>query len=312
MRIMVAGGAGFIGSHLCERLHGEGHELVCVDDLSTGRRQNLSRLAGSNRFEFIEHDVVEPLQAKVDFIVNLASPASPPTYQADPVRTLETNVIGTLNLLKLAETLGAPLLQASTSEIYGDPMTSPQVETDWGHVNPVGVRSCYDEGKRAAETLCADFKRSRGVETKIARIFNTYGPYMDPEDGRVVSNFIVQALQHQDITVYGDGTQTRSFCYVSDMVDGLCALMKSEVSGPLNLGNPIEMTMLELAEQVLALTGSKSNLVYVDLPQDDPKQRRPDISRARQQLGWQPRVSLVDGLKNTIAYFKHETRHPKN
>jgi UDP-glucuronate decarboxylase len=307
MRIMVAGGAGFIGSHLCERLHGEGHELVCVDNLFTGRRKNLSRLAGSNRFEFIEQDVVDPLSARVDFIFNMACPASPPTYQADPVRTLETNVIGTLNLLKLAESLGVPLLQASTSEVYGDPLTSPQVETDWGHVNPVGVRSCYDEGKRAAETLCADFKRTRGVDTKIARIFNTYGPNMDPQDGRVVSNFIVQALKNQDITIYGDGTQTRSFCYVSDLVDGLCAMMGSQVSGPVNLGNPHEMTVMELAELVLALTQSKSKLVFGDLPQDDPKQRRPDISLALQQLGWQPHVALADGLKTTIDYFKRET-----
>ena len=304
---MVAGGAGFIGSHLCERLHGEGHELVCVDNLFTGRRKNLSRLAGSNRFEFVEQDVVDPLSARVDFIFNMACPASPPTYQADPIRTLETNVIGTLNLLKLAESLGVPLLQASTSEVYGDPLTSPQLETDWGHVNPVGVRSCYDEGKRAAETLCADFKRTRGVDTKIARIFNTYGPNMDPQDGRVVSNFIVQALKNQDITIYGEGTQTRSFCYVSDLVDGLCAMMGSQVAGPVNLGNPHEMTVMELAELVLALTQSKSKLVFGDLPPDDPKQRRPDISLALQQLGWQPHVALADGLKTTIEYFKRET-----
>ncbi len=304
---MVAGGAGFIGSHLCERLHGEGHELVCVDNLFTGRRKNLSRLAGSNRFEFVEQDVVDPLSARVDFIFNMACPASPPTYQADPIRTLETNVIGTLNLLKLAESLGVPLLQASTSEVYGDPLTSPQLETDWGHVNPVGVRSCYDEGKRAAETLCADFKRTRGVDTKIARIFNTYGPNMDPQDGRVVSNFIVQALKNQDITIYGEGTQTRSFCYVSDLVDGLCAMMGSQVAGPVNLGNPHEMTVMELAELVLALTQSKSKLVFGDLPPDDPKQRHPDISLALQQLGWQPHVALADGLKTTIEYFKRET-----
>lgn len=307
MRIIVAGGAGFIGSHLCERLHGEGHELVCVDNLFTGRRKNLSRLAGSNRFEFIEHDVVEPLTTHADFIFNLACPASPPAYQANPVQTFETSVIGTLNLLKLAETLGVPILQASTSEIYGDPITSPQVETDWGNVNPVGLRSCYDEGKRAAETLCADFRRTRGVDTKIVRIFNTYGPNMDPEDGRVVSNFIMQALKNQDITIYGDGTQTRSFCYVSDMVDGLCAMMNSNVPGPINLGNPNEMTVLELAEHVLALTQSKSKIVYRDLPQDDPKQRRPDISLAFQQLGWQPQVELADGLKTTIEYFQRET-----
>jgi UDP-glucuronate decarboxylase len=307
MRIMVAGGAGFIGSHLCERLHGEGHEVVCVDNLFTGRRKNLSRLAGSNRFEFIEHDVVKPLSAKADFIFNMACPASPPAYQADPVQTFETSVIGTLNLLKLAETLGIPMLQASTSEIYGDPLTSPQVETDWGNVNPIGLRSCYDEGKRAAETLCADFKRTRGVDTKIVRIFNTYGPNMDPEDGRVVSNFIVQALKNQDITIYGDGTQTRSFCYVSDMVGGLCAMMNSNAHGPVNLGNSNEMTMLELAEHVLALTQSESKVVYRDLPQDDPKQRRPDISLAFQQLGWQPQVALADGLRTTIDYFRRET-----
>jgi UDP-glucuronate decarboxylase len=306
MRILVAGGAGFIGSHLCERLHGEGHELVCVDNLFTGRRKNLNRLAGSNRFEFIEHDVVEPLAAKADFIFNLACPASPPAYQDDPVRTLEINVIGTLNLLKLARTLGVPMLQASTSEIYGDPITSPQVETDWGNVNPIGVRSCYDEGKRAAETLCSDFGRTRGVDTKIVRIFNTYGPKMDPDDGRVVSNFIVQALKDEDITIYGDGTQTRSFCYVSDMVDGFCAMMNGSFHGPINLGNPNEMTMLELAEHVLALTKSKSKIVFRDLPKDDPKQRRPDISLAQQQLKWQPQVALVDGLKLTIDYFKRE------
>jgi UDP-glucuronate decarboxylase len=307
MRIMVAGGAGFIGSHLCERLHGEGHDVLCVDNLLTGRRKNVSRLAGSNRFEFMEHDVLEPLSVRVDFIFNMACPASPPAYQADPVRTLETNVIGTLNLLKLAQSLGVPLLQASTSEIYGDPQTSPQLETDWGNVNPIGPRSCYDEGKRAAETLCADFKRTRGVDTKIARIFNTYGPHMDPEDGRVVSNFIVQALKNEDITIYGDGTQTRSFCFVSDMVDGLCALMASSVAGPVNFGNPHEMTMLELAEHVLALTQSKSKLVYRDLPQDDPQQRRPDISLAFQHLGWQPQVALADGLRTTIDYFRRET-----
>ena len=306
MRILVAGGAGFIGSHLCERLHGEGHEIVCFDNLFTGRRKNLSRLAGSNRFEFIEHDVVEPLAAKVDFIFNLACPASPPAYQADPVRTLEINVIGTLNLLKLAQSLGVPMLQASTSEIYGDPITSPQVETDWGNVNSVGVRSCYDEGKRAAETLCSDFGRTRGVDTKIVRIFNTYGPKMDPDDGRVVSNFIVQALKHEDITIYGDGTQTRSFCYVSDMVDGFCAMMDSSVPGPVNLGNPNEMTMLELAESVLSLTQSRSKIVFRDLPQDDPKQRCPDVSLALKQLKWQPQVALVDGLKMTIDYFKRE------
>jgi UDP-glucuronate decarboxylase len=306
MRILVAGGAGFIGSHLCERLHGEGHELVCVDNLFTGRRKNLSRLVGSNRFEFIEHDVVEPIAAQVDFIFNLACPASPPAYQDDPVRTLEINVIGTLNLLKLAQSLGVPMLQASTSEIYGDPITSPQVETDWGNVNPIGVRSCYDEGKRAAETLCSDFGRTRGVDTRIVRIFNTYGPKMDPDDGRVVSNFIVQALKDEDITIYGDGTQTRSFCYVSDMVDGFCAMMNGQVPGPVNLGNPNEMTMLDLAEHVLALTKSKSKIVHRDLPQDDPKQRRPDISLAQQQLKWQPQVALADGLKLTIDYFKRE------
>jgi UDP-glucuronate decarboxylase len=306
MRVLVAGGAGFVGSHLCERLHGEGHEVLCVDNLFTGRLKNLRSLLGSNRYEFIEHDVTDMLDAKVDYICNLACPASPPTYQIDPIKTFETNILGTLNLLKLAERLGVPLLQASTSEVYGDPLHSPQVETDWGNVNPIGIRSCYDEGKRAAETLCADFRRTRNVDTKIIRIFNTYGPNMDPLDGRVVSNFLVQALQQEDITIYGDGSQTRSFCFVSDLVDGIRAMMDSDFGGPVNLGNPTEMTMIELAERVIELTKSSSKLVFKALPLDDPKQRRPDIGLAKAVLGWEPRVEFSEGLRRTADYFKQE------
>ncbi len=306
MRVLVAGGAGFIGSHLCESLHTDGHQVICVDNLFTGRIANISRLVGSNRFEFIEQDITLKMSEKADFICNLACPASPPAYQRDPIKTFETSVIGTLNLLSLAQELNVPLLQASTSEVYGDPDISPQAETYWGNVNPIGIRSCYDEGKRAAETLCADFNRVRGVNTKIIRIFNTYGPNMDPKDGRVVSNFLVQALKGEDITIYGDGTQTRSFCYVDDLVTGIRSMMAADFSGPINLGNPNEMTMLELASKVLALTGSKSKVIFKELPQDDPKQRKPDISLAMQHLGWQPKVHLAEGLLATAAYFERE------
>lgn len=306
MRVLVAGGAGFIGSHLNEWLIDAGHDVLCVDNLSTGRISNLAELMRSNHFSFLEHDIEVPLTEKIDFIFNLASPASPPAYQLDPIKTFQTNVLGTLNLLRLAESLKIPLLQASTSEVYGDPAVSPQAEDYWGNVNPVGVRSCYDEGKRAAETLCFDFRRTRGVNTKIVRIFNTYGPKMDPRDGRVVSNFLVQALLGQDLTVYGDGLQTRSLCYVDDLVTGITCMMNSNFAGPVNLGNPNEMTMLELAQAVISLTGSKSQLVFSDLPLDDPKRRCPDISLAKRSLNWQPEVELIDGLMRTADYFAHE------
>ena len=306
MRVLIAGGAGFVGSHLCEQILADGHHVLCVDNLSTGRMENLAGLLESNRFEFLHHDIVEPFNRNVDFICNFACPASPPAYQRDPIKTFETNVIGSLNLLRLAEKLKVPLLQASTSEIYGDATISPQVETYWGNVNPVGIRSCYDEGKRAAETLCADYRRLRGVDTRIIRIFNTYGPKMDPADGRVVSNFLVQALKGLDITIYGDGTQTRSFCYIDDLIAGICAMMKSHISGPINLGNPIEMTMIELARKVLEITGSHSKMVFAPLPQDDPKQRRPDISLALQYLHWKPKIDLGEGLRKTAVYFQNQ------
>lgn len=304
MNILIAGGAGFVGSHLCEKILADGHRVLCVDNLSTGRTENLSGLMKSNRFEFLHHDIVDPLNRNVDFICNFACPASPPAYQLDPIKTFETNVIGSLNLLRLAEKLRVPLLQASTSEVYGDATITPQAETYWGNVNPVGIRSCYDEGKRAAETLCSDYRRVRGVDTRIIRIFNTYGPKMDPADGRVVSNFLVQALKGLDITIYGDGTQTRSFCYIDDLIAGICEMMKSHISGPVNLGNPHEMTMIELGQKVLEITGSQSKIVFAPLPQDDPKQRRPDISLALQNLAWKPKIDLSEGLRTTAAYFE--------
>jgi len=305
-RVLVTGGAGFLGSHLCDRLLADGHEVLCVDNFFTGDKANIAHIAQDPRFELMRHDVTFPLFVEVDEIYNLACPASPVHYQHDPVQTTKTSVHGAINMLGLAKRLKAKILQASTSEVYGDPSVHPQTEDYWGHVNPIGPRSCYDEGKRCAETLFFDYHRQLGLKIKVARIFNTYGPRMHAADGRVVSNFIVQALKGEPITLYGDGTQTRSFCYVDDLVDGLVRLMDSAdaVTGPVNLGNPAEFSMLELAEKVIAATGSKSNLAFAPLPEDDPRQRQPDITRARELLGWQPAVPLDDGLKRTINYFK--------
>lgn len=304
-RIMVTGGAGFLGSHLCERLLREGNEVLCVDNFFTGSKRNIAHLLANPYFELIRHDVTFPLYVEADEIYNLACPASPIHYQFDPVQTLKTSVHGAINMLGLAKRTKAKIFQASTSEVYGDPEVHPQPESYWGKVNPIGVRSCYDEGKRCAETLFSDYHRQHGVKIKIARIFNTYGPRMHPNDGRVVSNFIVQALRGEDITIYGEGQQTRSFCYVDDLIEGFVRLMGSpdEVKGPINLGNPGEFTMLQLAERVLALTGSSSKLVFRPLPQDDPKQRQPDISQAKAVLNWQPTVALDQGLEKTIRYF---------
>ncbi|MBY0447622.1 MAG: SDR family oxidoreductase [Hyphomonadaceae bacterium] len=304
-RVLVTGGAGFIGSFLCERLLEQGCSVLCVDNFFTGARMNIAHLLDHKNFELMRHDVTFPLYVEVDEIYNMACPASPIHYQFDPVQTTKTSVHGAINMLGLAKRVRARILQASTSEVYGDPAVHPQTEEYWGNVNPIGPRSCYDEGKRCAETLFFDYWRQHKLRIKVARIFNTYGPRMHPNDGRVVSNFIVQALKGQPITIYGDGQQTRSFCYVSDLVDGLMRLMNTpdEVTGPINLGNPGEFTILELAEQVLALTGSRSELKRLPLPQDDPKQRRPDISRARDVLGWGPSVQLQQGLEHTIAYF---------
>ena len=304
-RILVTGGAGFLGSHLIDRLLGEGHEVLCVDNLFTGSKRNIEHLHGVARFEFIRHDVTFPLYVEVDEIYNLACPASPIHYQYDPVQTTKTSVHGAINMLGLAKRLNCRILQASTSEVYGDPVIHPQVESYWGNVNPIGLRSCYDEGKRCAETLFFDYRRQHGLEIKVARIFNTYGPRMHPADGRVVSNFIMQALQGQAITIYGDGSQTRSFCYVEDLIDGLVRLMASppDFTGPVNLGNPEEFTIRELAEKVIALEGSRSSIEFLPLPEDDPRQRQPDISVALARLGWRPRVALEEGLAPTIAYF---------
>ncbi len=304
-KVLVTGGAGFIGSHLCERLLAAGHKVVCVDNFFTGDAANVAALIGHPGFELVRHDVTAPLQVEADEIYNLACPASPVHYQADPVHTTKTSVLGALNMLGLARRTGARILQASTSEVYGDPAVHPQPEGYWGNVNPVGPRSCYDEGKRCAETLFFDYRRQHALPIKVVRIFNTYGPRMHPQDGRVVSNFIVQALGGEDITIYGDGRQTRSFCYVDDLVSGLIAMMATgeECTGPVNLGNPGEFTMLELARKVVALVGSRSRIVHRPLPQDDPRQRRPDISLARDVLGWTPRVQLDEGLERTIAYF---------
>ncbi|HEY9212297.1 MAG TPA: UDP-glucuronic acid decarboxylase family protein [Ancylobacter sp.] len=304
-RILVAGGAGFLGSHLCEALLLQGHEVLCVDNFLTGRSSNIEHLRNNSNFKVIMHDVVLPLDAEVDQIYNLACPASPRDYQVDPVKTMKTSVLGALNLLELARERGIKIFQASTSEVYGDPHVHPQPEAYWGSVNPFGPRSCYDEGKRCAETLFFDFHHTYGVEIKIARIFNTYGPWMRPDDGRVVSNFIVQALEGDDITIYGDGSQTRSFCFVDDLIDGFLQLMATARSftGPVNLGNPSEFTIRELAEQVIDLTGSRSRIVHRPLPVDDPRQRRPDISLASRELGWFPKVPLSAGLKHTIRYF---------
>jgi len=304
--ILVTGGAGFIGSHLCETLLHQGHEVLCVDNFFTGSRRNVAHLLDNNNFEILRHDITFPLYVEVDEIYNLACPASPVHYQFNPAQTTKTSVIGAINMLGLAKRLRIPILQASTSEVYGDPTVHPQPETYWGNVNPIGPRACYDEGKRCAETLFFDYRRQHGLDIKVVRIFNTYGPRMHPNDGRVVSNFIVQALRNEDITVYGDGTQTRSFCYVDDLIDGMMRMMKTEkgFTGPVNLGNPGEFTILELAEIVIAMTGSKSRIVFKPLPEDDPKQRKPVIDLAEEKLSWKPKVKLQDGLKRTIAYFE--------
>jgi UDP-glucuronate decarboxylase len=305
-QVLVTGGAGFLGSHLCESLLTRGHKVVCVDNFHTGSLKNVSALLDSPQFELIRHDVTLPLDVKVDDIYNLACPASPIHYQCDPVQTLRTNVLGAINMLALAQQLNARILQASTSEVYGDPKVHPQHEGYWGNVNPIGPRACYDEGKRCAETLFSDYRRQFGVQTKVVRIFNTYGPRMQPGDGRVVSNFIVQALQGCPITLYGEGCQTRSFCYGADLVDGLVRMMDAgeHVAGPINLGNPVEITIRQLAETIIDLTGSSSTLVFRPLPQDDPLQRRPDITLASEQLGWQPKTTLAQGLLRTIDYFE--------
>jgi UDP-glucuronate decarboxylase len=307
-RILVTGGAGFLGSHLCERLLAEGHRVFCLDNFQTGRLENISHLLVQKNFRLLKHDIIEPIELRVDEIYNLACPASPVHYQADPVQTLKASVYGAANLLDLAVRHKATILQASTSEVYGDPEQHPQAETYWGNVNPDGVRACYDEGKRCAETLFFDYHRRYGVKIKIARIFNTYGPRMDPDDGRVVSNFIVQTLKQQPLTVYGDGHQTRSFCFARDMIEGLITLMESPpvVTRPLNLGNPHEVTVLHLARRILVLTRSQSHIQFEPLPQDDPVRRQPDISRARALLGWQPTTSLNAGLRATIAYFRRQ------
>jgi UDP-glucuronate decarboxylase len=305
-RILVTGGAGFLGSHLCDRLLGDGHEVLCADNFFTGDKRNIEHLSGEPRFELLRHDITFPLFVEVDEIYNLACPASPVHYQHDPVQTTKTSVHGAINMLGLAKRLKAKILQASTSEVYGDPAVHPQTEEYWGHVNPIGPRSCYDEGKRCAETLFFDYHRQLALQIKVARIFNTYGPRMHIADGRVVSNFIVQALRGLPITLYGDGKQTRSFCYVDDLIDGLVRMMDSadEVTGPINLGNPSEFSMAELADQVIARTGSKSAITFEPLPADDPRQRQPDISRAKDVLGWEPTVPLDQGLDRTIAYFR--------
>ncbi len=305
-RILVTGGAGFLGSHLCDRLIAAGHDVLCVDNFYTGSKANVQGLLGHPRFELMRHDVTFPLYVEVDQIYNLACPASPIHYQHDPVQTTKTSVHGAINMLGLAKRLRARILQASTSEVYGDPDVHPQPESYWGRVNPIGIRSCYDEGKRCAETLFFDYLRQHQLEIKVMRIFNTYGPRMHPNDGRVVSNFIVQAIQGEPITIYGDGTQTRSFCYVDDLINGMVRLMESPVdfTGPVNMGSPGEFTMIELAEMVLRLVGGPSKISFMPLPQDDPKQRKPDISLAGEKLGWQPTVKLEDGLKETIGYFR--------
>ena len=306
LRIMVTGGAGFVGSHLCDRLLASGHDVLCVDNFYTSTRRNITHLLAHPNFELLRHDVTFPLYVEVDRIYNLACPASPVHYQRDPVQTTKTSVHGAINMLGLAKRTGARILQASTSEVYGDPHVHPQTEAYWGNVNPIGIRSCYDEGKRCAETLFFDYWRQHRLPIKVARIFNTYGPRMLPDDGRVVSNFIVQALQGRDLTIYGDGSQTRSFCYVDDLIEGLMRLMESapEVTGPINLGNPGEFSIRQLAEKVIALVGSPSRIVHLPLPQDDPIQRQPDISRASAVLNWQPAIPLDEGLQRTVAYFR--------
>ena len=305
-RILVTGGAGFIGNHLCRRLLDEGNHVICLDNFFTGLKRHIEDMMSNPNFELIEHDVVDPIDIKVNQIYNLACPASPPHYQYDSVKTMKTSVLGIINMLELAKKYNATILQASTSGVYGNPLIHPQKETYWGNVNPIGIRSCYDEGKRAAETLMSDYHRQYGVDIRIIRIFNTYGPNMDPKDGRVVSNCIMQALKGEEITIYGDGSQTRSFCYVDDLVEGIILMMNNKIrfAGPVNLGNPSERTVLDLAQKVLELTGSKSKLSFLPLPSDDPVKRKPDISIAKAELGWEPKVDIVEGLKKTIEYFK--------
>ena len=305
-RILVTGGAGFLGSHLCERLLEQGHDIICLDNFFTGSKNNILHLLPHPCFELIRHDIINPIYLEIDEIYNLACPASPVHYQFNPIKTIKTSVMGAINALGLAKRVKAKILQASTSEVYGDPEIHPQTESYWGRVNPIGIRSCYDEGKRAAECLMMDYHRQNQVNVKIVRIFNTYGPRMAVNDGRVVSNFIVQALTHQDITVYGDGSQTRSFCYVDDMIDGIIRMMATpdDFLGPVNLGNPREFTILELAERLIRMTGSRAKIIFKPLPQDDPAQRKPDIRMARETLGWQPKIPLEEGIEKTIAYFR--------
>ncbi|AEF83844.1 UDP-glucuronic acid decarboxylase 1 (UDP-glucuronatedecarboxylase 1) (UXS-1) [Treponema primitia ZAS-2] len=309
-RALVTGGAGFLGSHLCERLIKEKYDVLCLDNFFTGQKRNIEHLMGNSYFELVRHDVTFPYYAEIDQIYNFACPASPPHYQYDPVQTTKTSVHGAINMLGLAKRTGARILQASTSEVYGDPVVHPQVESYWGNVNPIGIRSCYDEGKRCAETLFFDYHRQHQVEIKVVRIFNTYGPRMHPNDGRVVSNFIMQALRGDNITIYGDGSQTRSFCYVDDLIEAIVQMMKTpaDFTGPVNIGNPGEFSMLELAETILSLTGSKSKIIYQPLPSDDPKQRKPNIALAKEKLNWEPKIHLRDGLKETIAYFEGQIK----
>ena len=305
MRVLVTGGAGFLGSHLCERLLADGHEVICLDNLFTGRRENLTSVIRNDRFEFLRHDIVDPIKLEVDRIYNLACPASPIHYQYNPIKTVKTSVMGSINCLGIAKRVNARILQASTSEVYGDPDVHPQPESYHGNVNPIGLRACYDEGKRCAETLFFDYHRENNIDIRVVRIFNTYGPRMHPDDGRVVSNFIVQALRNDEMTMYGDGKQTRSFCYVDDLIEGFVRMMDQEKTvGPVNLGNPEEYNMLELAERIIGLTGSSSKITFKPLPEDDPKQRRPDIKLAKEALDWEPVCKLEDGLKMTIAYFE--------
>ena len=305
-KILITGGAGFIGSHLCERLLNEGNEVICLDNFFTGSKDNIVHLMNNPYFEVIRHDIEEPILLEVDEIYNLASPASPIHYQKDPVKTVRTNVMGAINVLDIAKRCKAKVLQASTSEVYGDPKIHPQIEEYKGNVNPIGIRACYDEGKRCAETLFFDYHREYGVDIRVARIFNTYGPKMAINDGRVISNFIIQALKNEDITIYGNGTQTRSFCYVSDLVDGLIKMMNSNQTGPINLGNPKEFTIVELAQKIIKLTNSKSKIIFKELPEDDPRQRQPDITKAKKYLNWEPKINLEEGLIKTIEYFKEE------
>lgn len=305
-RILITGGAGFLGSHLCDRIIDAGNEVICLDNYFTGRRQNITHLLDHPNFELLRHDIIDPIKLEVDQIYNLACPASPIHYQYNAIKTMKTSVMGAINMLGLARRTKARILQASTSEVYGDPLMHPQKEGYWGHVNPIGIRSCYDEGKRCAETLFMDYKRQNGVDIRIMRIFNTYGPRMNADDGRVISNFIVQALRGEEITIYGDGSQTRSFCYCDDNIEGMIRLMDGDHPGPINIGNPNEFTMLELAEQIIDLTGSSSKISHFPLPKDDPKQRQPDISLAKAELDWEPKTELREGLTSTIAYFEKE------